>query len=279
MAYTQGHLEEHPEGMKVKELIPHLSGFTRVGASAGDKLNITAPSTAAVSKQVPTVFDVKPESKKMSLSMAVYFRVTASNAVGWTPFKTAAFVLILGVYESVRLTSAKFQITVPSGQNCEGMAAIVSPGKVMAGDEWYMAPILHIFPGSDNGAVMGNFELPAVHSWNTELRASVRGNPPPEFKFGLSAPAGKEMLVTGQFTVEVSGQAVIGAANGTSTSKLAAQVRGIQSSLSYPVADEHERAAKCDESDDDEPGPSRGSPPRALPPSARPPTQSAARSG
>lgn len=268
-AYVQGHLEEHSAGLKVRDLIPLLCGWVRIGASTGDKLTLTTPGNVVVNDQTPTAFDEVPSGDSMTLSLGVFLRVEAGKAVGWTPFKTPALILILGVYESVRLLSASFQISVPSGQGNEGMAAVVSAGRVLEKDDWYMAPIVKIFPGSDNGSVMGDFVLPSSHPWNTELRASVRGNPPPEFKFGLSGPAGGRMIVTGQFSVRVAGQSPVGATNGNPAAKSTPQARYIQSTLGYStkVGDDSVPDFEDDEeSEDEEPAPARTTPPRSTAP-------------
>ena len=270
-AYVQGHLEEHSAGLKVRDLIPLLYGWVRIGASTGDKLTLTTPGNMVVNDQTPTAFDEVPAGDSMTLSLGVFLRIEAGKAVGWSPFKTPALILILGVYESVRLLSASFQISVPSGQGNEGMVAVVSAGRTLEKDDWYMAPIVKIFPGSDNGSVMGEFALPASHPWNTELRAGVRGNPPPEFKFGLSGPAGGRMIVTGQFSVRVAGQSPVGATNGNPAAKLTPQARYIQSTLGYSTAIGADSVPDFDEeeeSDEEEQAPARSTPPRSSVPAA-----------
>lgn len=270
--HLQAHLEESPTGMAIRELVPLLTGFMRVGAATGDKLAMVSEGLEAKTVRVPTLFDEKPRAKSMVLTYGVFAKVPASSGIAWSPLKTPAFVLMLGVYESVRLISATFSLSVPAGAGNTGYAAITSAGTALKGDDWFAASFLKMVPGSDQGSVVASYELPTVHSFNPELRANLPGNGPPEFKFSLAGDAGGKMIVTGQFRVEVAGQVVLGSVDVSGAAKLARAVRTVQASLAYPVVDcevtppDVEVEDSDEESDDDStPAPVpvvRASPPR-----------------
>jgi hypothetical protein len=265
-------LEESHDGMPVRELLPLLTGFMRVGAATGDKLAMASDGLEAKTVRVPTLFDEKPRAKSMVLTYGVFAKIPASTGVAWSPLKTPAFVLMLGIYESVRLLSANFSLSIPAGAANTGYAAITSTGTPLKGDEWFAASFLKMIPGSDQGSVVATYELPAVHSFNPELRANLPGNGPPEFKFSLAGDAGGKMIVTGQFRVEVAGQVVLGSVDISGSAKLARAVRTVQSSLAYPVTEcevlppDVDLEDSDEESDDDQasaPAPAaRNSPPR-----------------
>lgn len=236
-AHLQAHLEESQQGMKVRDLLPLLAGFMRVGAATGDKLALLSDGLVSKTVSVPTLFDERPRADSLVLTYGVFAKIPASSGIAWSPFKTPALILMLGTYESVRLVSADFSISVPMGADNIGYAAITSTGTALKGEDWYGAAYLKMIPGSDQGTVVSQYSLPAVHSFNPELRAAVQGNGPPEFKFSLAGAAGMKMIVTGNFQVRVSGQVVMGSVDISAAAKLRNAVRTVQSSLSYSVAD------------------------------------------
>jgi len=171
----------------------------------------------------------------MTLTYGVFAKLTVGHGLVWTPFRTPALVVILGTYESVRLVSADFTLSLPSGANNVAYAAITRTGASLQGEEWFGAPYLKMIPGSDQGSVVGTYSMPSGHTFNPELRAAVVGNGPPQFMFSLAGDAGAQLIITGSFRVEVAGQALIGSFDMSGGLKVRRNVQSIQRSLAYSI--------------------------------------------
>jgi len=292
--YTQAHVEPAEHGMKVGELVWRLAGTTRVGMATSD-LNALVNSQAGVS--VPAdglAFDDKPARPSMSLNVGVFALVGADQSrypnFQWNVFSTPVLVAMLGIYESVRLESAVFEIDVDKGSGNELYCAITSAGVPISSQSgWAAAPVNTIIRGSDQGAVKGSFRLPVRSPFAREVRSRLPGNSPPTFHFGYVGAATTMAKVAGTIRVTCSGQAVVGFVNiggdgGTKAgrrSQLKSMRRNVQAviaGINYDVSvvaprTDHEEPDSSDSSDDDDEAPpsTRTSPLRVgggLPPRA-----------
>lgn len=230
-AFAQAHVVESPYGLHVREIIPLLAGWMRLGAATGDKLALSSDGVKSTPPAVPTLFDDKPKANSLILRFGIFAKVKAGETLVWTPLATPAILIMLATYESVRLDSADFRLVVPTGSSNNGYAAITRAGETLSGDSWFGAQHLLMVPGSDQGAVMQPYDLPAVHSFNKELRAAMPGNGPPEFKFALVGDAGGTLIVTGSFSVEVSGQVALPAINVGKAAKASEVYRRFRASV------------------------------------------------
>jgi len=171
--------------------------------------------------------------------------------VSWSPLTQPAFLIMLGVYESVRLESAEFNVSVSAGQNNSCWCAINNASSgAPQGEGWYSCPVLKFIDGSDDGTVVSDFMLPAQHSFSKELRAASIGNDPPRFHFGYNGAAGGNAVVMGKFTVSVSGQKPMGAldANPEKPPKVTRELLQLMSTLPFHSQD---RCSRDDDNDED----------------------------
>jgi len=166
----------------------------------------------------PTIFPTLPVrgGSGMELSFNVY-GVVGKDAVKYPAIalnvlQEPILTMMLGVYESVQLISAKFVIDVPTGSANGVYAAICAPGIALVSDlDWLAAPVNQVVYGSDQGHVHANFDLPSVHPFERELRAgSSVGNPLPTFRFSFAGNAGAIGTVKGQIVVRCRGQYAMG---------------------------------------------------------------------
>lgn len=268
------HVSVAQEGLTAEQVLRALPADSRVGAAIGDKLALTEAGIASLAVGSPTGFDIVPSGPRTTLTLAMYAildKGTHNSTISWSPLAQSAFAIMLGVYESVRLESAEFNISVAAGQaNTCWCAVANASAPAPSAAEWYSCPILKVVHGSDDGEVVSDFKLPGSHSFSKELRAALPGNDPPRFHFGYTGVAGGNATVMGRFVVSVSGQKPLGAfdANPAKAPKVTREVRRLMSSMPsiHPsVCSLDEDAESSDEDEDeDEPGPSSGT--RRSPP-------------
>lgn len=269
-AYVQGHISVSSGGMRVKALIPLLAGWMRVGAATGDRMALLSDGPSANAPSKHTLFDEPPSGARMPVTLGIYADFGSAVPIVWSPFATPSLVLMLGMYESVRLESVDLSVTVPSGASYSVYCGITRVGVPVKATEWFTMPYLKIVNGSDQGSVVSNYRLPERHSFNPELRAATSGNGPPEFKFGLAGPAGQTALLLGSFTVSVAGQVVMHSIDIGPKSKSVTSVRAVQRTLPYVVTGHrvdapaspggHPPADDSEEESDDDDEPARPSP-------------------
>jgi len=215
----------------------------RVGATdLAAALSISEQSEAPAAKQV---FDVRPKGVTHQMTFAVYGLVGADvkkyPSISFTPLTSPVLTVMLGVYESVRLESASFTVTVDKGSGNSVWCAMVAAGTVLTSiDDWYAAPVMSVVDGSDNGVVRGRFQMPDVVMFSREYRAGTLGNPPAKFVFSYSGAAETTGSIQGIFTVSVSGQRLMSRVNiggGKSMSSVKTLVTSIHGELDYDVDD------------------------------------------
>jgi len=268
------HVTSAREGWTADQIVSALPANSKVGAAIGDKLALTEAGIASLAVGPPTAFDIMPSGPRTSLTLAMYAvldKGTHNATMSWSPLSQSAFVIMLGVYESVRLESAEFNVSVASGQGNACWCAVTNASApAPSASEWYSCPILKVVHGSDDGEVVSEFKLPASHSFSKELRAALPGNDPPRFHFGYTGVAGGNATVMGRFVVSVSGQKPLGAfdANPPKAPKFTREVSRLMSSMppvhpSICSLDEVVESSD-EEEDEDEPGPSSGT--RRSPP-------------
>lgn len=242
-AFIQSHIQRAPEGMTIKQLVPLLGGSVRVGATdLAAALSISEQSEAPAVRQV---FDLRPKGAVHQMTFAVYGIVGADTkkypSIAFTPLTSPVLAIMLGVYESVRLDSARFVVTVDKGSGNSVWCAMVSTGTTLSSvDDWYSAPVMSQVDGSDTGVVRGIFEMPPVTMFAREYRASTLGNPPGKFVFAYTGAAETNGTIQGVFTVSVSGQRLMTRVNiggGNSLNSVRALVSSIHGELEYDVDD------------------------------------------
>jgi len=162
-------------------------------------------------------------------------------SIAFSPLSAPALALILGVYESVRLESAGFTITVDKGSANSVWCAMVTAGTTLKSeDDWYSAPIMATIDGSDTGVVRGRFDMPAITGFSREYRASTIGNPPAKFVFSYTGSAETSGRIEGMFVVSVSGQRLINRINMGGSSPVTSMknlVHSVHGELEYEVDD------------------------------------------
>jgi hypothetical protein len=263
------HVSTSRQGLTAAQVFQALPPGSRVGAAVGDKLAIlTEPGQSSMATGPSSAFDIVPSGPRTSMTLAMHATLdkgTHATTISWSPMAQAAFVIMLGPYESVRLESAEFNVSVSAGHGNSCWCAITSASApAPAGGEWYSCPVLKVVDGSDDGTVTSTFQLPSQHSFSKELRAALPGNDPPRFHFGYVGAAGGNAVVMGRFVVSVSGQKPMGAfdANPAKAPKVTRELRQLMATLP-PV-----HASTCsfddpddssdDDDDDDEPRPAGG---------------------
>lgn len=271
------HVEASPGGLLADEALRAIPDQARVGTSTGDKLAFVEAGVSTLPIGPSTGFDVIPAGPRTTLTLAMFATLDKgqrSSAISWTPLAQPAFVVMLGVYESVRLESAEFNIAISSGQanTCWCAIANSSAASPVSMADWYGCPVVKVIDGSDNGSVVSTFALPAEHSFAKELRASASGNDPPRFHFGYAGVAGGSATVMGRFVVSVSGQKPLGAfdANPIKAPKVSREVRRLMATMP-PVHDSvcsrgEDEDSEDEDDDEDEPAAAPSPPARASPP-------------
>lgn len=264
------HVTSASRGLTAAEVMQVLPPGSRVGAATGDKLAIlTEAGQSSLAAGPRSAFDIVPTGPRTSLTLAMYATLdkgTHTATISWSPLTQPAFVVMLAVYESVRLESAEFSISVAAGQGNSCWCAVANASvPAPSANEWYGCPVLKVVDGSDDGTVVSSFELPPQHSFSKELRAALPGNDPPRFHFGYVGAAGGNAVVMGRFVVSVSGQKPMGAfdANPAKAPKVTREMRRLMATLppvhpSVCSMAEEDAESSDDEDEDDEPGPSSG---------------------
>jgi len=242
-AFVQAHVAPSDHGMPVRQLLPMLTGLVRLGAT-----DLAAALSIAEQSEAPAIksaFDLRPKSAGHKLTFGVYGIVAADikkhPSISFSPLSVPSLTLILGIYESVRLESASFTITVDKGSGNAVWCAMVSAGTTLKSeDDWYSAPVMATVDGSDSGVVRGTFDMPAVTMFAREYRASTLGNPPAKFVFSYTGVAETGGTIQGLFTVTVSGQRLLNRINIGGSSPLTAMkslAHSVQRDLEYDVDD------------------------------------------
>lgn len=241
-AFVQAHVVACDKGMTVRQLVPFLSGHVRVGATP----DLSAALSIAKQSDTPAIkpaFDIRSKSPSHQMTFSVYGIVGADTkkypSITFSPMGTPTLVIMLGIYESVRLDSARFTITVDKGSGNSVWCAMSTAGvSLKTIDDWYSAPVMAVVDGSDNGVVRGEFEMPAVTSFSREYRATTLGNPPAKFVFSYTGAAETTGTIQGIFTVTLSGQRLMNRVNIGGATPLTAMrnfVATIQNQLDYEV--------------------------------------------
>lgn len=262
------HVVADCRGMTAAEVLRVLPLGCKVGAAIGDRLaTLTETGQSSLATGPRTAFDIVPSGPRTSLTLAMYATLdkgTHATTISWSPMTQPAFAIMLGIYESVRLESAEFNVSVSAGQDNSCWCAISnSSTPAPSAGEWYSCPVLKVVDGSDDGTVVSDFQLPLQHSFSKELRAALPGNDPPRFHFGYVGVAGGNAVVMGKFVVSVSGQKPLGAfdANPPRAPKATRELRRLMATLPpvhSSVCSFDEPVDSSDDDDDDEPGPSSG---------------------
>jgi len=241
-------------GLTAGEVLTCIPSGCRVGAAAGDKIVLTEAGLSSLAPGPRTAFEILPDGQRTRLTLAMYAVLDKGKhlpTVSWSPLTQPAFLIMLGVYESVRLESAEFNVSVSAGQNNSCWCAINNASSgAPQGEGWYSCPVLKFIDGSDDGTVVSDFMLPAQHSFSKELRAASIGNDPPRFHFGYNGAAGGNAVVMGKFTVSVSGQKPMGAldANPEKPPKVTRELLQLMSTLPFHSQD---RCSRDDDNDED----------------------------
>lgn len=259
-AYFQAHVEKCEHGLRVRELLPFLNQSVRVGMSSN--LNaLMALQEETVSGDTATVFDIKPSSSGMRLTLGLSARLGNGHLnFSWNVFSTPTLALMLGMYESVRIEELDFVAVVSPGVDNTLWAAVTSSGVVLNGtDAWLAAPIMTTINGSESGVVKGSFGLPERHQFSREIRNQGLGNASPTFHFNYQGATGSHARLSGRLVVTVSGQAVMGHVNintaphGKATvNSIVRDAAQIVNTLGYPTVFKESSldSADCYEDDD-----------------------------
>jgi hypothetical protein len=241
-------------GLTAGEVLACIPSGCRVGAAVGDKMVLMEGGLSSLAPGPRTGFEIFPDGQRTSLTLAMYAVLDKGKhlpTVSWSPLLQPAFLIMLGIYESVRLESAEFNVSVSAGQGNSCWCAINNASSgAPQGEGWCSCPVLKFIDGSDDGTVVSDFRLPAQHSFSKELRAASIGNDPPRFHFGYNGAAGGNAVVMGRFTVSVSGQKPMGAldANPEKTPKTTRELRQMLATL---PPQNHDRCSR-DDNDDEE---------------------------
>jgi len=242
-SFVQAHVFPSESGLSVRQLLPFLTGPVRLGAT-----DLAAALSIAEQSETPAVksaFDLRPKGSVHTMRFSVYGIVGADvkkyPSIAFSPLSAPALALILGVYESVRLESAGFTITVDKGSANSVWCAMVTAGTTLKSeDDWYSAPIMATIDGSDTGVVRGRFDMPAITGFSREYRASTIGNPPAKFVFSYTGSAETSGRIEGMFVVSVSGQRLINRINMGGSSPVTSMknlVHSVHGELEYEVDD------------------------------------------
>lgn len=284
--YTQAHVVPVSRGLKVVDVVPRLAGFVRVGMATADLQALVGDLGEARVPSKGLAFDERPDRASVEVSLGVSAIVGTDQVAHpnfqWSVFSTPMMVAMLGIYESVRLVDAQFNVTVDTGASNVLYCAIAQAGVAISGSMWYSAPVNKAIHGSDQGSVTSTFVLPRQHSFAVEIRSRLPGNSPPVFHFGFVGAAAAKAVISGHVTVRCAGQALMGFIDigGDGSTKrgraeqarhLHRQVRSVQQSLGYdvrgkaPVVGRGDDSDSSDDDDEEEVAPARPSPPRAGP--------------
>lgn len=206
--FIQAHLAVSDLGCPLSTLLPFFSSAIRVG-SDGDRALLAVPPQPTVSTGRPTMFDLVPVANPETIHLGAYTvmsRADKSDSFGWSPFKSVASAIMLGMYESVRLKSADMVFYLPKGSANAVYFAVTGNDNGVTGNAWFSAPLNDTYQGSDQGAVSYRWSLPTNHPFGKEYRSGVLGTGPPRFHFALSSTATGEVRVMADFVFEVAGQ-------------------------------------------------------------------------
>jgi len=258
-AFVQAHVRVSPSGVKVRKLLACLTADCRVGMATADLAAMMSLQEAVMSDNTPTVFDQRPSSTGTRLTVGVTARLQKpAQNFSWNVFNTPTLALMLGLYESVRVESMDFKVTVSPGSENYLRCAIAPEGVVLHNaDDWVAAPINATIYGSASGAVVGTFNLPKVHQFSREIRTRTTGNTSPTFHFYHEGAAKSSSLLTGTLVVTVAGQGILGHVNINNRVKNAGllmmkESQRIANTLGYPVELPAPLADDGDGSDSDE---------------------------
>jgi uncharacterized protein YndB with AHSA1/START domain len=203
--FVQAHLTTNRDGLSVRELLAMQSANVRLGSDRQEATGAQAPATGR-----SQLTALAPAASPVVTVPFYATLVPAAAAARFSPRTDPNVVAFTKYFESVRLESFDMSLSIAGGCQVSvafGVGTGASVPKQQSG--FLEMPMSALYSGNTDGLGVGDFSLPAGHSFGVECKAISVGNPDPVFTWRADAEGVQyQVTIRGTARLRLAGSGV-----------------------------------------------------------------------